>query len=254
MVKATSVILITLFFIMAAHSVLAQDLFEDEAKIVYKQQVMGGLNLHTSGWGLNLSFLKNKTAFKARVIQIQFVGIKSHKEVKSYNPYYEDARSYFYGKENNFYVLRPSWGYRKVLYDKIRKNGVELSYIWSVGPSIGIAKPVYLEIGQPSLPYQYVVVERYDVNEHFQENIYGRASGLNGFSEIRFHPGLHGRFAFMFEYSPKKTGVTALETGIAMDLYGKRIPIMALEDSENRQIFVNFYVSILFGKKFNKNK
>lgn len=252
--KSTTVILVNFLLFFLVNTLGAQDQFEDEAKIVYKHQIMGGLNLHTSGWGVNLSFLKNKTAFKARVIQFQFVGMKSHKEVKSYNPYYEDARSYFYGKLNNFYVFRPSWGYRKVLYDKLRRNGVEVSYIWSIGPSIGIAKPVYLEIGQPSLPYQYVVVERYDVNEHFQENIYGRASGLNGFSEIRFHPGLHGRFAFMFEYSPKKTGVTALETGLAADLYGKKIPIMALDDSENRQIFVNFYVSILFGKKFNKNK
>lgn len=252
--KSSTIILASFFLLVIGNSAFAQDQFEDEAKIVYKQQVMGGLNVHTSGWGINLAFLKNKTAFKARVIQFQFVGMKSHKEVKSYNPYYEDARSYFYGKENNFYVFRPTWGYRKVLYDKLRRNGVEVSYVWSLGPSIGIAKPVYLEIGQPSLPYDYVVVERYNVNEHFQENIYGRASGLNGFSEIRFHPGLHGRFAFMFEYSPKKTGVTALETGLSVDVYGKKIPIMALEDSENRWIFVNFYVSILFGKKFNKNK
>lgn len=252
--KSSSIILVFLFLLICVFSANAQDLFEDEAKIVYKHQVMGGLNLHASGWGINLAFLKNKTAFKARVIQFQFVGMKSHKEVKSYNPYYEDARSYFYGKQNNFYMLRPSWGYRKVLYDKLRRNGVEVSYIWSVGPSIGITKPVYLEIGQPSLPYQFVVVERYDVNDHFQENIYGRASGLNGFSEIKFHPGLHGRFAFIFEYSPKKTGVTALETGLAVDVYHKKIPIMALENSENRWIFVNFYVSILFGKKFNKNR
>jgi len=232
----------------------AQEALYDEPMIVYKKQIMGGLHLHTAGWGGTLSLLKNKTAFKARVLQLDILGMKSHKEVKSYNPYYEDARSYFYGKANSLYVLRPGWGQRKVLYDKLRKNGVELSYIWSVGPSIGIVKPVYLEIGQPSLPYEYVTVERYDVNKHYQENIYGRASAFNGIGEISFYPGLFGKFGLIFEYSPKKVGVKGLETGLAVDVYGKRIPIMALEGSENRWYYVNFYLNILFGQKYNKNK
>lgn len=245
---------ILLLFLLPV-SAFSQETIYDETMVVYKHQYYGGLNLHTSGWGLNFTLLKNKTAFRARLLQIEIVGINSHKQVKSFNPFFEDARGYFYGKQYSFFTIRPSWGQKKVITDKLRKSGIELGYTWSIGPSLGIAKPVYLEImeggwfaGGP------ISVQRYDVNRHFHENIYGRASGLEGWGELRFFPGLHGRFGLLFEYAANKVGVKAIETGIAFDGYGKVIPIMALEGSENRQFFLNFYLSVLFGKKYNKTK
>lgn len=250
-----SAILIGLIVLLGC-SASAQETLYDETMVVYKHQWYGGLNLHTAGWGLNFSLLKNKTAFKARVLKLEIVGLNSHKQIKSFNQFYEDARGYHYGKQYSFYVVRPSWGFKKVLTDKLRKNGVEVGYVWSVGPSLGLAKPVYLEIltDGPTSTSRSISVERYDVNEHFADDIYGRASTLLGWGELRVYPGLHGRFGFIFEYSNNKTGVKALEAGVAFDGYGTEIPIMALEGSENRQFFVNFYLSILFGKKYNKTK
>jgi len=214
------------------------------------------VNVHTAGWGLNFALLKNKSAFKARVLKLEIVGMISHKQIKSFNQFYEDARGYHYGKQYSFYVVRPTWGMKKVLTDKLRKNGVEVGYVWSVGPSLGLAKPVYLEILDegPTATSRTISVERYDVNEHFADDIYGRASTLLGWGEMKFYPGLHARFGFMFEYSNNKTGVKSLEAGVAFDGYGTKIPIMALEGSENRQFFLNFYLSPLFGKKYNKTK
>lgn len=237
-------------------SAQAQETIYEETMVVYKHQWYGGLNLHTAGWGLNFSLLKNKTAFKARVLKLEIVGLNSHKQVKSFNPFYEDARGYFYGKQFSFYVIRPTWGFKKVLHDKIRKNGVEVGYSWSVGPSLGLAKPVYLEILRdgPTSTSRTINVERYDVNKHFHEDIYGRASGMLGWGEVEFYPGLHGRFGLIFEFASQKTAVTALEAGVAIDGYGKKIPIMALEDSENRQVFLNLYLNLMLGKKYNKTK
>lgn len=243
-------------FVLGGVGLFAQETLYDETMVVYKHQWYGGINLHTAGWGLNFSLLKNKTAFKARVLKLEIVGLNSHKQVKSFNPFYEDARGYHYGKQYSFYAIRPSWGYKKVLTDKLRKNGVEVGYVWNIGPSIGLAKPVYLEILRdgPTSTSRTIVVERYDVDKHFHEDIYGRASSLLGWGEVNVFPGLHGNFGFVFEYSNNKTGVKALEAGVAFDGYGKTIPVMALEGSENRQFFLNFYLSILFGKKYNKTK
>ena len=43
-------------------------------------------------------------------------------------------------------------------------------------------------------------------------------------------------------------GVKALEAGIMIDAYGKKIPIMAF--TENKQVFFNFYLTIMLGKKW----
>jgi len=247
--------ILIILFVFSFSALSAQETIYDETMVVYKHQLYGGVNIHTAGWGLNLALLKNKTAFKARVLQLEIVGMNSHKQVKLYNAYYEDARGYHYGKQYSFYVVRPSWGFKKVLTDKLRKNGVEVGYVWTVGPSLGLAKPIYLEIFRdgPFSPTP-LLVERYDVDEHFQEDIYGRASAFLGWDELRVFPGIHGRFGFLFEYSNNKTGVKMLETGVSIDAYGKVIPIMALEGSENRQVFLNLYLNIQFGKKYNKSK
>lgn len=243
-------------FVLGGFGLFAQETLYDETMVVYKHQWYGGINVHTAGWGLNFSLLKNKTAFKARVLKLEIVGLNSHKQVKSYNPFYEDARGYHYGKQFSFYAVRPSWGVKKVITDKLRKNGVEFGYVWNVGPSLGLAKPVYLEILRdgPTSTSRTIVVEQYDVDKHFHEDIYGRASTLLGWGEVKFYPGLHANFGLVFEYSNNKTGIKALEAGVAFDGYGKTIPIMALEGSENRQFYLNFYLSILFGKKYNKTK
>lgn len=249
-------ILTIISFLLLSITSQAQETLYEETMVVYKHQYHGGLNLHTAGWGLNFALLKNKTAFKARVLQLEIVGINSHKQVKVYNQFYQDARGYHYGKQYSFYAVRPSWGMRRVITDKYRKSGVELAYIWSVGPSIGVAKPVYLEILENGLfsTSNQISVERYDPEEHFHEDIYGRASPLTGWGEVRFHPGIHGRFGLVFEYANNKTGAKTIEAGVAFDGYTQVIPIMALENSENRQFFLNLYLNIQFGKKYNKTK
>lgn len=139
----------------------------DEATIVYKKSVYGGVILHTAGWGGSLSFGKAKTAFKSRLIQFDIVNMKHPKEVRTYNQYYDDSRSYVFGKVNSFIVFRPTIGRRVTMFDKIRKSGVAVGYTWRVGPSLGLTKPVYLEIGIPAQPpYEAIVVERYDPAKH----------------------------------------------------------------------------------------
>ncbi len=250
------VFILLVFITLLSLQIRAQETIFDETMVVYQHQWFGGVNIHTSGWGLNFSTLKNRTAFKARALKLEIVGINSHKQVKSFNPYYEDARGYFYGKQYSLFAVRPSWGYKKVLNDKLRKNGVEVSYTWSIGPSLGLAKPVYLEIiREGQMPGSRVInVERYDVDKHYHDDIYGRASGFKGWDELRIYPGVHGRFGLMFEFASKKTSIMALEGGVAFDGYAQKIPIMALEGSENRQFFLNFYLNFLFGKKYNKTK
>ncbi len=250
--KRAFLFIIPFLLILISIDVLGQTTLFDETRIIYKKEMIGGIVLHGDGWGLNFAVGKHITAKSRRMIQFEIVGMKHPKEVKSFNPYYEDSRGYFYGKTNSFHILRPSYGRKHQLTDKLRKSGVEVNYMWAIGPSLGFSKPIYLEIGKPSIPYEFIVVERYDPEVHFVDDIFGRASWFEGLDEMKFHPGLFAQVGLNFEYSGKRQGIKALEAGMSIDVYPETIPIMAeIEGVENKQFYLEFYVAIKYGKKFN---
>ncbi len=236
------------------------ELFEDA--IVYNRQLYGGVQLHSNGFGLTGTYGRNKGAYKVWLYGLDIIFMKHEKETKSWNPFYNtDARSYLYGKTNNFYIVRPTFGRKRILTEKIRKGGVQVGYNWQFGPSLGLTKPVYLEIGYPDPPsYEYIQVEKFDANKHYIDNIYGRASGLKGLDELKLYPGGFFKIALNFEYANYKEGLKGIEAGLAVDAYANRIPIMSEEvlalepdGAKNHQVFISLYINFFFGKKYNQD-
>jgi len=228
----------------------------DEATVVYKEMMYGGLFLHTNGFGASYTYGRNKTAFESATYQIDVAIMRHPKEVRSLNPFYEDSRSFVYGKLNAFFQIRPSYGKRVLKYDKIRTSGVAVGYSWRVGPALGFTKPVYLELiprdeGSPFRRPPIVERATLDHFERAQVDVFGRAGGLRGFNEIQFHPGLHGAFAFNFDYDPRREGMKGLEVGVAVEYYPlSDIEIMAA--TRNTNLFVNLFLTLQFGKKYNR--
>lgn len=226
--------------------------FQEQKHILYKDEWSLGLTLHSSGWGGFFRKGKNETITKKRMWEIEFVGMSHPKEVKSVNPYYENAKSFVFGKINALGVLRAGYGFHRVLWEKGEVNGVEIRLNYTGGLSLGLAKPVYLIFANydPKNNSDFVT-ERYDPENphHSLDNIVGRAEFLKGFDEIKPYPGLYARVGFTFEYAPYDDDVRALEVGIIVDAYPKTIPIMAY--IENKQVYFNLYLSILFGRKYN---
>ena len=230
----------------------AQQTIYDETRVLYRKELLGGVVIHGDGWGFNFYHGKHKTAKDRRMLGVEIVSMKHPKEIKSFNPFYEDSRGYFYGKQNSMLILRPSFGGKHQIADKIRRSGVEVNYVWSIGPSLALVKPVYLQIGKPdNFPYDAIVTERYDPAVHDIQNIFGRASWFNGFGEMRLYPGGFGRFGFNFEHSGEASGIKAIEVGASIDAYPVVVPIMAeLEDVTNKQFFFELYLTVQFGKKY----
>lgn len=236
---------------ISAQSALG-DLY-DEPTVIYRKQVHGGGILHTNGLGAYIYAGRYRGVKKVLLLGGEVLNMRHEKEIRSFNPVYEDGRSYVFGKVNSFFIVRPSFGVKKVITEKVRTSGVTVGYTWHAGPSLGITKPIYLEIGYPRIPYEYLAVERYDPTVHTYESIYGRASGLNGLNELSIHPGAFFKFAFNFEYSNEKDRLKGLDVGLAVDAYARQIPIMAENiTEENKQVFLTFYLNFFFGSKFNQ--
>jgi hypothetical protein len=175
----------------------------DEVKVLYRNELSGGLSAHTySGFGLNFRRGKHVTGFKKRVIEGELTYIKDPKEVKTVNPTFDNSKGFYYGKLNSLIVLRCGTGFQNVIYKKPEKSGVEIRYVTMVGVSLGIAKPVYLEIlHMTSQQNEYTLsTERYNPSIHTLDDIYGRAPFFKGFGESTLYPGGYAKLGLNFEY------------------------------------------------------
>src|SRR5205085_7126638 len=119
--------------------------YQEEKPILLRHEMSFGIHLHTNGWGIEVKRGRNITGFKKLMFEAQFVSMKHPKEVKQINPYFENSKSYIYGKLNTFNILRASVGQRNTLYSKADRTGVEVRLIYLAGLSLGITKPIYLE-------------------------------------------------------------------------------------------------------------
>lgn len=247
-------LLFLLILILATGKVQGQETIFDEKTTIYVDEYLGGFAAHTNGFSLNFRYGKYMGAFNKRVYELEFSTLKHPKEIKVSSLYEEDAKGYVYGKLNSFFTFRPSMGWHHIAVPKQSIKGVSITSILQVGASLGLAKPVYLNIREPkenSSPTSYnVVLRRYDPVEHNQEQIYGRGSFFKGFDEIKLYPGIFSKAALEFEYSNSREIIKAIEVGLMADFFFEEVPIMAF--TENRRLFLNLYVGILFGKKHTK--
>lgn len=218
----------------------------DNVQLLYRNEQEFGIVLHSQGWGFNYRRGKHITGYKKRILELELVGLRHPKEIKIEVPDI-GTRGFFYGKQFTVSLLRGGYGYHKVITGKSDRRGVELRLLTLAGPSIALAKPVYVNVWYKDYPYR---TERFDINNpnHTPENIRGRAGYFTGFGEMNFFPGGFFKLGLSFEHSNLDDAVRILETGIVVDAFYKTIPIMA--NAKNNQVYVNVYLNIMFGKKW----
>lgn len=243
------ILIYTSILIMMVNSfvIQAQDEFED-TRLYYRTELSVGGLIHTRGWGLNFRKGYRKTGFKNYLISCEIVGMEHLKETKTYNVNVEDASGFVYGKMNALTVIRPFVGMDNEVYGKEQKRGVRIGYVYMIGPTFGLVKPVYLDVAYPTVAnVERIATEAYDPDKHQLENIIGKASSLKGLEKSSIYPGLGGKLGINFEYAAFDELVKSVEVGVDFDLFFQKVPIMA--NTENSNYYLSFYLSFQFGKK-----
>lgn len=247
MQKISIIILCSLF----VGQLFGQEPAIDENKAGFRSEWYGGFHLHTSGWGGTLTKAKFKTYKQYNLYTVSISTLKHNKEFKVQNQALQNAKSYKYGKLNSILQARVGLGRRYMLFEKFRKQGVEIYFVGQLGGLVGMKKPIYLEIvqfDQNGNPIGATSSERYNPDLHNELNILGKSPTLKGVSDSKFSFGAFAKAGFMFEFASKREGIMAIETGGVLDAYPQKLPIMANEF--NQQLFFNIYVNIVFGKKY----
>jgi len=233
----------------------------DNKGLIYNREVAFNLRLHTNGFAMGADFGRLRTYYLTNTFHIELGELKHHKEYRT-NLDRSSAtgaisRSFIYGKQNNFYVLRGGVGQKRYFSEKAKYKGVAVGISYKGGATLGVLKPYYLELlstENSTGPFVSTKSVKYSngVHDDFLDpwNIFGSSTWTKGFDEIKLAPGLHGQFAVHFDWGAFDEYLKAVEAGIMVDVFFREVPIMVeVPDVENRQVFINLFLNLQLGKR-----
>jgi hypothetical protein len=240
-------LLILLFmFGTCAVPLLSQGDINEQQKIFFRNERSFGLLLNSDGLGISYRDAKRVNFLNKRYFEYELGTLKHPREYRESNPYYQTPGTFIYGKLNSVFYLRGSYGHQHEIFKKADLGGVAVRYFFSGGPVIALYKPIYYKILYPVSPYEFQLVEeKLDVDQHPPYDIYSRASFTKGLNEIKVLPGLYTKGGFNFEYSKEEKFIHAVEVGVSLSGFPKKIPIMATTD--NKAIYFSLFVSYRLG-------
>ncbi len=239
--------ILILFFVLSAGSLLAQGEIDEQKRVMLRDERSFSGSLNSNGFGANYRYGFWRNARNQFILDADFAYVKHPKEFKSSISYNYTSHRYVYGKENLFWEIKGMAGWQKELYRKIDRTGISVRLYYAGGLSIGFTKPIYYKVFTTS-PIGKILSEenlKFDPGIH-QGVIGGRGPFFMGFNEIKVIPGLTGKTGFSFEYAQKDAIIHALEAGVSLTLYPKKIPIMATE--QNNFFFLTLTVGYRFGR------
>lgn len=220
-----------------------------ENKNALNQAVYGGLTLSTNGWGLNVQYTRKRSNRYKFLYGLNVGNIRNEKEQKAFYAVFKSVKPYYYGKLNSLVTFRPFYGGKVLLFEKAREKGVEIDFVWGLGLSVGMLKPVYLKIikTDPITGENYINEERYNPLIHQKNDILGRSSWLKGVNKAKLRMGLYAKAGFYFDISTRKQFLWGIEIGAQLDAFFHKIPMMY--QSSFKSYYPSLYLNIMLGRK-----
>lgn len=216
---------------------------EDTGNYDYDQEMVFGLNKNTNGGLIGGLFFKVGTRLddsQFSFFSLELSNVKNPKEVR-YNTVL--GNSYVFGKSNYLYSIRPQYGREVILFKKAPNQGVQVSALAGVGPTLGLIAPYYIEYALNRLE---TVREQYNPEVHQSRfNILGTGRLFEGIGQSELAIGANFKAALNFEFGVFRSNVTGVELGYQLEGFTKEIPLILT--TENRQIFQSAYFTFYYG-------
>jgi hypothetical protein len=211
--------------------------------VIYRHDVSAQMYLTGRGLGFTFHQGRHLTSTSRSYYEVDIKGLHHPKQVKLTGE--APTRNRFvYGKLNSVMVIGGCLGMQKVLHAKADNKAIEVRFAYSLGPEVAIAKPYYIQVEKKVDPIKFD-------NESFTpsvDRVLGRGPFNKGMTELKYYPGINGKFNISFEYAPYTNLIRALETGISIDLFPKALPIMARNPAEN--VIITLRIGFVFGTKW----
>lgn len=237
---------LVIVFIIFSSSVFAQELADTTYDKLYRSSYTAGVHFSTFGWGFYGELSKQKTYKYHHVFGLQFSNLRHKNEFKTSTS--DAGSSFYYYKINAFVSLRPTFGGNFKLFEARRENGIEISFKWKLGPSIGLLKPVYLDIRSLTTATKGRI-ERYDPEIHGYSVIESKASWFTGLGQSKVELGIHSKYGINFNFARQKSSISGGEIGFLVDYFPFK-PVDIMYEAVNYKLFTGFYLQFELGNRF----
>jgi len=146
------------------------------------------------------------------------------------------------GKTNYLYTIRGQYGRDIVIFKKASQQGVQITATGTVGPSIGLEAPYYIELNQYNK-------EPYDPSNpaHSIDNISGSGFMFQGLFESNIVIGLNIKAGLSFEFGTFKSNVSGFEIGTLIDAYARKINM--IPEADNYAVWPTVYITLFYGSR-----
>ena len=220
---------------------------DEEGIMAYHKQNIFGIQLRTLGYGLLYEIGRTQTTRKTTTYGIELSEIKSQKEEKLPTGGFFIGNRYIYGKINNFYQFKLGIGQQYILGEKGNKNGVSVSAIYGAGLALGLLRPYYLQVQDAAGNALTIKYSPQDSALFTGQTILAGGGLGKGWGELKLRPGAYAKAGLRFDYGRFNEVVSAIEVGVSLDAYLKKIPIMLFQ--KEKQLFFQGYVALEFGRR-----
>jgi hypothetical protein len=241
------IIIISLFFLSLLNTLSAQGDISDDKKALIRNEQSFSIMLNSNGWGGSYTYGKMRSVKRKQLWNFELVSIKDPKEYKISHPLYPDKRRFVFGKTNDFFNFRFGYGQLITLFDKKDKGGIGVRCYYHVGILGGFLKPVYYIFS--NIEDSTIIEKKFDSSIHDPYSILGGSSFFKGFDEFAFVPGAYAKLGASFEFGRRELILNALEGGLSLDVFSKKIDLMA--NNQNQFLFFSIFASYRFGKIIN---
>ncbi|MEO6189349.1 MAG: hypothetical protein ABIO44_02290 [Saprospiraceae bacterium] len=221
--------------------------------IIYKKERSFIAAIQTNGYYFGYSLGKIEKYYLTKYLYFDFGHLKDSREFKINQAYNTNGYlgNYIYGKQNDLYNLRVGKGFTRYLSEKTRRKGVALGIKLEGGLLLGILKPYYIQVKE-NIDNIFTIVDlKYSEGKRDifldKDRILGTSGFAKGLGELRILPGGFGRIAISLDPGAFENTVKAINFGLSLDVYSKRVPILA--SVRNKFLFANFFLNIQFGRR-----
>lgn len=228
---------------------------EEEGVLLFRKQNAFGIQLRTNGYGLFYEIGRFKSPRFANTYLIELTEIKHPKEEKTQTGNGFVSNSFIYGKINNFYQFKLGFGQQYILGQKGNKNGIAVMALYQGGLSLGLLRPYYINIQEGGQEKSI----KYDPSDSARKFLNGPISGSSGlgkgWNELEYVPGAFLKTALRFDFGRYNELIQALQVGVSVDAYSKKIEIMAPQDArgsaavEPKRLFFQGHIAFVFGRR-----
>ncbi len=244
------------FWLLANHT-FAQTKTKSTTKDEFNQEFSIGGGMLGRGFNVSALYGIAKKPYITTLFNIDFVELKSPNERRrafssvSSSPS-RSGSSYVYGKRNNFYALRLGYGRKHYISEKKNDQSITLAFSYQGGLSFGLLKPYYLDLIYHTDSANIVRTQSYTAQNEYlfldPTAIEGAGGFALGWDDLTFIPGAFTKASVWVDFGADESVLAAIELGISVDYYPKRIPIMVRND--NAPVFFNVHANIHLGGRW----